>query len=150
MAFETLVVNHTGIVVGDLDYAINFFVGLLNFSLQDRGFRNVENQSKVTGLDHADVEIAYVSRPDHTLELICYKDSPATTKYYPRPYDIGHWHLSVNINDIAAAIEESEQYGLSKVAGLITVDNGPNKGNQIIYMAMPDGVTIEFVQPFNV
>lgn len=65
--------NHTSFTVADLDASLRFFVGVLGFSLRDRSPRDPRLIGAVTGLAHAEVEIAYLDGYGHTLELIAYR-----------------------------------------------------------------------------
>lgn len=138
--------NHTGLVVKDLDRFIGIMTGLLDYEVADRGPRDVERQSRVTGHKDAKVEIAYLKGGGYVLEIICYRETKDTKAYRPRPVDIGHWHLSINVEDIEGIRADAKQYGMVEAGEKIIVSAGPNQGNQIIYMATPEGVIFEFTQ----
>ena len=79
----------------------------------------------------------------HAIELLQYNGPEDRKAYRPRCVDVGHWHLSINIDDIDIATEEALKFGCTKVGGQITVDAGPNKGNKIQYIAAKDGMVVE-------
>jgi catechol 2,3-dioxygenase-like lactoylglutathione lyase family enzyme len=136
--------NHTGITVQDLDYSIRYFIEVLGYELlSPRAPRGLKNQQAVTGVAGADVEIAYVKGGGHALELLQYNGPADRTAYKPRCVDVGHWHLSINVEDIEIATQASLDFGCTKVGEQITVDAGPNKGNKIQYIALKDGLTLE-------
>jgi catechol 2,3-dioxygenase-like lactoylglutathione lyase family enzyme len=143
---RVLSANHTGLVVEDLDRFIGMMTGLFDYEVVDRGPRDIEKQSRVTGYKDAKVEIAYLKGGGALLEIICYRETDGTKAYRPRPVDIGHWHLSINIEEIDKVRDDAKGYGMAEVGEKITVTNGPNKGNQIIYLASPEGVVFELTQ----
>ena len=136
---------HTGLTVADLDSTLDFLCGGLGYELMSRAPRNPRNQSRVTGVPDAEVEVAYVRGHGHELEILEYKGPADRKTYEPRPCDAGHWHLCLVVNDIEAALEMAKKHGLGLgTREVITVDRGPNKGNEIFYADIPGGFTIEF------
>jgi catechol 2,3-dioxygenase-like lactoylglutathione lyase family enzyme len=105
--------NHVGLVVEDLDRFIGIMTGLLDFEVADRGPRDIDRQSRVTGHKDAKVEIAYLKGGGSLLEIVCYKGTQGTKAYRPRPVDIGHWHFSINVEDIDGVREDAKKYGKS-------------------------------------
>ena len=141
---------HTGLTVESLDNTLKFLCDGLGYKLLSRAPRNPKNQERVTGVPGADVEVAYVDGAGHQLEILEYK-GPADRKVLNgRPCDAGHWHLCLIVNDIEAALELAKKHDL--ILGqreVITVDQGPNTGNQIFYADIPGGFTIEFTTRVN-
>lgn len=141
---KVLETNHTGITVQDLGYTLTFFTNVLGYELiGERAPRDLTNMEKVTGVKDCHVEIAYVKGGGHAIELLQYKGPDDRQIYKPRCVDVGHWHLSINVEDIGVATEESLKFGCTKVGDQITVDGGPNKGNKIQYIALKDGMIVE-------
>ena len=141
---KVLETNHTGITVQDLDYSVKFFTEVLGYDLiGERAPRGLANKEKVTGVKGSNVEIAYVKGGGHARELLQYNGPEDRKAYRPRCVDVGHWHLSINIDDIDIATEEALKFGCTKVGGQITDDAGPNKGNKIQYIAAKDGMVVE-------
>lgn len=141
---RVLETNHTGITVQDLDYSVSFFTNVLGYDLiAERAPRGLTNSEKVTGVKGSHVEIAYLKGGGHTIELLQYNGPADRQIYKPRCVDVGHWHLSINVEDINVATEESLKFGCTKVGDQIVVDGGPNKGNKVQYIALRDGMIIE-------
>ncbi len=144
-AVNVLETNHTGITVQDLDYTVRFFTDILGYELiGERAPRGLANHEKATGIAGCHVEIAYVKGGGHTIELLQYNGPDDRKIYTPRPVDVGHWHLSINVEDIDIATKEALAFGCTRVGEQITVDAGPNRGNKIQYLALKDGLIIEF------
>ena len=141
---KVLETNHTGITVQDLGYTLEFFTNVLGYELiGERTARGLTNMEKVTGVKDCRVEIAYVKGGGHAIELLQYNGPDDRQIYKPRCVDVGHWHLSINVEDIDVATEESLKFGCTKVGDQITVDGGPNKGNKVQYIALKDGMIVE-------
>jgi predicted enzyme related to lactoylglutathione lyase len=141
---KVLETNHTGITVQDLGYTLEFFTNVLGYELiGERAARGLTNMEKVTGVKDCRVEIAYVKGGGHAIELLQYNGPDDRQIYKPRCVDVGHWHLSINVEDIDVATEESLKFGCTKVGDQITVDGGPNKGNKVQYIALKDGMIVE-------
>jgi hypothetical protein len=138
--------NHVGLVVEDPDRFITIMTGLFDYTLLDRGTRDRVVQAQVTNHPDPVVDIAYLQGGGFVLEVLCYAQTSGTASYKPRPVDIGHWHLSLNIEDMEMASKEAQAYGLTEVGQMIVVNAGPNKGNKIIYLATAEGVIIELTQ----
>lgn len=139
---------HMGMVVGDLDWTVTFFQNMFGFELLDRSARDVRNQSYVTGVSGAQVTIAYMQSNGLLLEIAQYSNPPGLNHFRPEMAEVGHFHICLLVDDIDAAVKSCSQYD-ARIEFLssapLEVDNGPNKGNKIIVMRMPDGVMLEFI-----
>ena len=134
---------HTGFCVGDLDWTIGFFQQVLGFKLVNKAPRDPRNQSFLTGVPVAQVMVAYMDCAGHSLEL---------QDYRPRMVDVGHFHLSYVVDDVAAVVSACKKYDArirTLSPDLMVVDQGPNKGNKIQFVVLPDGVHIEFTTRAN-
>lgn len=141
--------NHVGLVVEDLDRFLKIMTELFDYEILDRGPRDIKVQSKVTHYPQAEVEIAYIAGGGFTLEVLCYSQTEGVEIFKPRVVDVGHWHLSINIEDIEKVRNAAKSYELCEIGDLISVGSGPNKGNQIIYLSTPEGIVIELTQQFH-
>lgn len=145
--FQVLKTFHTGICVADLDFTVGFLCDVLGYELINRAPRDPKNTAFITNVPGADVEIAYVAGPGHNLELLCYGGPADRKAYRPRMVDSGHFHIALVVDDIEAAIADSLAYD-ERITTLsptfMEVDQGPNAGNRIIFIVLPDGMMIEF------
>jgi catechol 2,3-dioxygenase-like lactoylglutathione lyase family enzyme len=143
---------HTGFCVGDLDWTIGFFQKVLGFTLLDKAPRDPRNQSFVTGVPGAQVMIAYMDGAGHPLELQEYSGPEDRQKHRPRMVDVGHFHLSYVVDDVDAVVAACRRYD-DRIRTLsprpLEVDQGPNKGNKIQFVVLPDGIHIEFTTRVN-
>lgn len=143
---------HTGICVADLDWTVTFLTEVLGYELIDRAPRDPRNQSFITGVPGAKVEIAYVQGHGHGLELLCYSGPDDRFHYKPRMVDVGHFHLCLVVDEVEAAVAASRRFdeSISTLSPTpMEVDQGPNKGNKIQFIVLPDGMMIEFTTRVN-
>lgn len=143
---------HTGICVADLDWSTAFFRDVLGYEIVNRAPRDPANQSFISGVPGANVEIAYVKGHGHGLELLCYSGPDDRKTYKHRMVDVGHFHLCLVVDDVEAVVAACKAYD-DRITTLsptpMVVDQGPNKGNTIQFVALPDGVTLEFTTRLN-
>ena len=135
--------NHTGVIVTDLDRAIGFFRDLLGFELLSRAPRAPALLGRMTGLPAPQVEIAHLQGPGHRVELIRYHTTGIRGFEQPRVYDDGAAHVALDVGEVAAAAA----HGLAPVGEIITIDEGPNRGREVVYLESDYGLLIELIGP---
>jgi len=139
--------NHTSFTVADLDRAIALFRDGLGFVLTSRAGRDPASIQTITGVDGAEVEIAYLNRPDHTVELIQYSAPADRVTVRVRPCDVGFAHIAFDVRDIDAVITHLAAYGAAPIAPpFVNKTGGPNAGVRVSYLHSPDMVTIELIE----
>ena len=146
MNFRVLGTNHTSFTVSNLDRTIAFFRDCLGFELVSKAPRDPALVSRITGVDGADMMIAFVKAPGHTIEFIEYRTPKTKGVVKARPCDTGFAHLAFNVDDADAAVAAAERYGVKPIAPPVAIDQGPNKGRKVVYLRDWDGVTIEFIE----
>ena len=146
MTFRVLGTNHTSFTVSDLDSTIGFFRDCLGFEVTSKAPRDPALVSRITGVEGADMMIAFLKAPGHTLELIEYRAPASKGKVAARPCDTGFAHVAFNVDDAMAAVAACERYGVRPIAPPVTIDQGPNKGRKVAYLRDWDGVTIELIE----
>ena len=144
--FQILRTNHTSFTVSDLDRTCGFFVDALGFEVISRAPRDPAIIRDITGVEGADIEVAYVQGPGHRLELIQYLAPVERRKIEAHPCDTGFAHLAFDVTDIDAAIAASQVYGFRPINSPTPIDKGPNAGSRVVYLRDPDGVTIEYIE----
>ena len=145
--FSILRTNHTSFTVSDLDRSIAFFRDALGFEVTSRAPRNPDIVSKITGIEGADMLIAFVRGPDHSIELIQYLGpKQGRERVRARPCDVGFAHLAFDVDNIDAAITASAPHGVTVIGEVAVIDQGPNRGGRVAYLRDDDGVTIEFIE----
>ena len=137
--------NHTSFTVASLDRAIPFFCDLLGFELISRAPRGQALIEKMTAISGADVEIAFVRGPGHTIELVEYKAPADRAASGARLCDAGAAHIALDVDDVPAAVAGAQAYGFRRVGEIIVIDDGPNRGRQVVYLKGPDSFVVEFI-----
>lgn len=144
--FTILRTNHTSFTVSDLDQTIGFFCDGLGFDLLSRAPRDPKIIQQVTGVDGAEMEIAFVQGPGHRIELIQYLAPAERGRIESRPCDVGFAHLAYDVDDIDAAIATAHQHTFVPLGNPATIDKGPNTGSRVAYLRNSDGITVEFIE----
>lgn len=138
---------HTGIVVADVDWTVKFLSDTLGFEFLDKSSREPKNQEFVTGVTGIEVVIAYMRLHDQLFEISQYGGRAELEHYRPRMVDVGHYHLCLMVDDVELAVKRCLAYD-DRITTLsptpLVVDSGPNKGNRVIVVVLPDGMMIEF------
>ena len=139
--------NHTSFTVADLGRAIALFRDGLGFVLTSRAGRDSASIQAITGVDGAEVEIAYLSRPDHTVELIQYSAPADRLTVHARPCDVGFAHIAFDVRDIDTVIAHLAAFGAVPIAPpFVNKTGGPNAGVRVSYLRSLDKVTIELIE----
>ena len=145
MSFRVLSANHTSFTVSSLDRTLAFFTECLGYRLISRAPREPKIIQKVTGVEGADMEIAFVRGPGHVVELIEYKAPASRGRVVSRPCDTGFAHLALDVDDVDAAVAAAASYAVRAINPPVVIDQGPNKGKKVVYVRDADGVTLEFI-----
>jgi catechol 2,3-dioxygenase-like lactoylglutathione lyase family enzyme len=144
--FQVLATNHTSFTVSNLDRTVAFFVEALGFEVISPAPRDIAVISLITGVEGADIEVAYVQGPGHRLELIQYHAPEGRVWVQSRPCDTGFAHIAFDVDDIDAAIGACASHGVLPIGDPVPIDNGPKKVGRVVYTRDPDDVTIEFIE----
>jgi catechol 2,3-dioxygenase-like lactoylglutathione lyase family enzyme len=139
--------NHTSFTVESLDRAIALFRDGLGFELTSRAGRDPASIQTITGVPGAEVEIAYLRRPDHTVELIEYSAPADRRTVEARPCDVGFAHIAFDVTDLDGVIAHLAPYGAVPISPpYVNKRGGPNAGVRVSYLTTPDKVTVELIE----
>ena len=141
-AFKIIATNHTSFTVSDLDRSLAFFRDALGFEVTSKGPRNPSLIQAITGVEGAEVLIAYVRGPGHSIELIEYIEPETRGSVRPRPCDTGFSHIAYDVDNIDAAIQAARDHSVEPIGPVVAIDQGPNRGSRVAYLRCPDGITI--------
>ena len=145
-SFKILSTNHTSFTVSNLDWSLSFFRDILGFEVTSKAPRNPRAIQHITGVEEAEVMIAYVRAPGHSVELIQYLRPDRRARHQSRPCDVGFAHLAFDVDNVDAAVIAAKEYGVLPIAAPYVTDAGPNAGGKVVYLRDPDGITIELIQ----
>jgi catechol 2,3-dioxygenase-like lactoylglutathione lyase family enzyme len=144
--FKVIATNHTSFTVSDLDRSLAFFRDALGFEVSSKGPRSPSLIQAITGVEGAEVLIAYVRGPGHSIELIQYIKPETRSSVRPQPCDTGFSHIAYDVDDIDAAIQAARDHSVEPIGPVVAIDQGPNRGSRVAYLRDPDGITIEFIE----
>lgn len=141
-----LLAHHVGITVSDLDRSVALFTGVLGYELTSRAGRDPAIIERITGVAGADIEVAYVKRPDSVLELLCYRSPDDRVKIQGRPCDSGHSHLAFDVRGIDAVVEILRVHGFTPLSAPVVNPSGPNGGAKVVYLENQDRLMLELIE----
>ena len=138
--------NHTRFTVSDLERALGLFRDGLGFEVTSKAPRDPKLTGRITGIPGAELLIAFVRAPGHSIELIEYKAPAQRGRVDARPCDAGFAHIAFDVDDVDAVLEAVRPHGVVPISPPVAIDQGPNKGRRVVYTRDPDGITIEFIE----
>ena len=144
--FKVIATNHTSFTVSDIDRSLAFFRDALGFEVTSKGPRSPSLIQAIRGVEGAEVLIAYVRGPGHSIELIEYIKPETRSSVRPQPCDTGFSHIAYDVDDIDAAIKAARDHSVEPIGPVVAIDQGPNSGTRVAYLRDPDGITIEFIE----
>jgi len=109
-SFKILSTNHTSFTVSDLDWSLSFFRDILGFEVTSKAPRDPQAIQHITGVEDAEVMIAYVRAPGHSVELIQYLRPDRLARPHSRPCDVGFAHLAFDVDNIESAVRLIHNY----------------------------------------
>jgi|AP03_1055505.scaffolds.fasta_scaffold302488_1 catechol 2,3-dioxygenase-like lactoylglutathione lyase family enzyme len=141
-----LQVSHTGITVSSIERWRALFVGKLEFEMSETKQVSGEFIEKVTGVDGAVVNIAYLDLRDHQIELLEFVSPAKSEKSNLRPNQPGFKHFSFHVEDIETAIGQLSKGGFNPINPSQSVPDGPRQGVRVVYLRDEDNVVLELQQ----
>ncbi len=139
-------IAHLSVTVSDMGRAIAFYRAL-GLSVSEVVHAEGALLDRLTGFLGAQLDMATVEIGDQRLELLQFTHPVSGGGGAPRLCDRGHVHLALLVEDIDHVVTIATQAGFEAVGAIQTVDEGPNLGIRAVYMADPDGLVIEVLQP---
>lgn len=114
----TIRMDNMGIVVEDLDAAIEFFT-VLGLELEGRGMVEGEWAGRVTGLGDQRVEIAMLRTPDGhgKLELSRFLAPEVVADHRTAPVNaLGYLRVMFEVDDLDATLDRLREHGMELVS----------------------------------
>ncbi|MBA8876325.1 VOC family protein [Phyllobacterium myrsinacearum] len=136
--------DNVGIVVADLDVAIDFFLEL-GLELEGRGMIEGEWAGRVTGLGDQRVEIAMMRTPDghNRLELSCFLTPPVVEDHRNAPVNaLGYLRVMFAVDDIDETLERLRKRGAQLVGEVVQYKDV----YRLCYIRGPEGILIGLAQ----
>ena len=138
--------DHAGIVVRDLDEALDFFLDVLGADLLFRAGPFAHLEAKEEAAEGTTVEVAYLRfGANANIELLNFK-GPGQAKTPPRVSDEGALHIAVWVEDMQKALDYMRaQPGVDIIGEIGEPDQGQDRGASWIYARTPFGLHVELV-----
>jgi len=136
---------HVGISVRNLDESVKFYTEVLGMEEGLRVTHKGETVSRVVAVEDAEVDVCYVTKGQHRLELIEYKnkDQAKLNTAYKSQDDPGLVHIAFIVDDVEATYQKIKNLGYEfNSPPMVTRENGP----KIAFFRGPDNVIIELYQ----
>jgi catechol 2,3-dioxygenase-like lactoylglutathione lyase family enzyme len=136
--------DNVGIVVEDLDAAIEFFTEL-GLELEGRAPIEGEWAGRVTGLGHQSVEIAMMRTPDgHSrLELSRFLAPPVVADHRSAPVNaLGYLRVMFAVDDVDETLARLREHGAELVGEVVQYKDV----YRLCYIRGPEGILIGLAQ----
>jgi catechol 2,3-dioxygenase-like lactoylglutathione lyase family enzyme len=134
--------DHVGVVVDDLQAAIEFFLAL---GMELDGQSSVEGSDRIVGLDGVRADLAFVRTPDGhgRLELTKF-NAPAATSLEPNaPANTpGLRHLTFAVDDLEATLGRVRPHGAELVGEVVQFGDT----YRLCFLRGPQGIIIELAE----
>jgi lactoylglutathione lyase len=139
--------DHTSYTVANLERSLEFYVGLLGCEVLWQRENSDQYFRDIVGFPNCVVKLVHVRIPGstHKLELVEYV-TPQGIAADVRTNNPGSSHLAFLVDDLWEVYEELSSKGVKFRSPPIEITAGANKGGWGIYMADPDGITMELFQ----
>ena len=101
--FRTIVADHTGITVSNLERSLAFWRDVLGFEFSHTAHQKGELAQEITGVEGAEIKLAVLRAPGgHKIELLEYLAPADRKRANIRPCDVGSVHVALLVNDLDA------------------------------------------------
>ena len=135
--------NHSGIVVEDLERSVHFYRDVIGLEVVRTIDRDGGPISQVVGYENTHLKGALLSLNDgHVIELIQYIRPKVAERPTQERAVLGGSHIAFNVDDIQKTMDELTGNGAKQLNP--PVETAP--GRKACYMQDPDGNWIELLQ----
>ena len=136
--------SHIGLCVSDLPRSLAFYRDALGFVEVGRFDVHGEAPETLLGLHDVDLEAVFLERDGVRIELLHYRFPAHRGSGEPRPMNaLGLTHLSLRVDDLAAAIGTLERAGARVLYATRTWNAELASG--AVFAIDPDGTRIELI-----
>lgn len=139
-------IHHAGLVVADLDAAIEFYSALLSMEVveRDHWVAPAPTEDQAVGLSGSSADGAMLRGSNSHLELWQYH-APAQIGDAPAERganELGLRHLAIEVDDVPAALDRVVELGGSRMGDPIDLDD---TGAAVVYCRDPFGTILELM-----
>jgi len=140
----TVAIRHTGLVVYDLEKALEFWCGVLGFEVVTRMNEEGPFLDAMMGLNDVKVTTVKLNAPDGgMLELLNFQSHPDKKTWFGEPFSTGLTHIALTVENIDHVIQEMKVFGC-KISNSCQLS--PDGKVKVIYATGPENLLIELVE----
>ena len=137
-------IRHVGLVVQNLEAAIEFWCDILGFKIIRRLEEEGSHLDAMLGLPKTKLTTVKMEAPDgNLLEILKFHSHQDKKSWHGTPFSTGFTHIAVTVKDLDETYLRLEDAGVSFPA---KPQNSPDGKVKMIYARGPEGVLIEFVE----
>tara|TARA_B110000008_G_scaffold121394_1_gene123906 strand:+ start:432 stop:866 length:435 start_codon:yes stop_codon:yes gene_type:complete len=136
--------RHVGLVVTDIEKALDFWQNMLGFELVKRMEESGQHVDQMIGLQGVRVTTAKLK--DQSLgmvELLQFHSHPDKSQWDGTPFSTGLTHIAFTVTDIEKTYEEFKLAGVEFPA---PPQLSPDGSVKVIYAKGPEGLLMELVE----
>ncbi len=137
-------IRHVGLVVSDLDNALQFWCKTMGFVISRQMEEAGKHLDVMMGLKDIRVTTVKLADPNgNLLELLHFTSHPDKDKWLGQPYSTGFTHIALTVSNVDEMCERLRSVGLD----IPTQPQLSPDGNvKVIYVRGPEGILIELVE----
>lgn len=136
--------NHASFTVSNLRESVDFYENVLGLELISLAKRDREFSSSVTGIENAELNIAYMKAPNCSIELIEYIGGTGV-RLDTATNNTGSAHVCFHVEGFDEFAAHLKKNGVRFCGDICLVPEGPNKGKKVCYTLDNDGNHLEFI-----
>jgi len=142
-----IAIRHTGLVVANLEEALNFWCNLMGFTISKRMEESGPHIDAMLGLKDVRLTTAKLAAPDGNLiELLHFHVHPDKPVWQGKPNSTGFTHIALTVNDLDAVFMTLSAAGVKFNA---PPQLSPDGYAKVTYCKGPEGVLLELVEVLN-
>lgn len=139
--------RHTGLVVSNLERALDFWVKTLGFKIIKQMDESGPHIDKMMGLHDVRLTTVKLALPDgNMIELLKFHSHPDQSSWLGKPYSTGFTHVAFTVTNLQ---ELSEKLTNDGVHFFDKPQLSPDGNVKVIYCQGPEGVLLELVEILN-
>jgi catechol 2,3-dioxygenase-like lactoylglutathione lyase family enzyme len=143
----TALLDHVGVVVSDMDRALDFWSGLIGLEVTGRGRADWPHLSELNGLDGVELEWCTLALDRAVIELTSYASRRAADSRRSGEDEPGRAHVGLVVDDLAQVAGRLTGAGATlRSAGPVLLMAGQYAGWRALYALDPDGTSVELFE----
>lgn len=138
--------HHTGLVVTDLDRAIEFYERFFGAEVELRSEAAGKEVAVLHGLEQTDFTIAILRIGDGRLELFEFRTPADGRTIEVRACDVASFHVAIQVDDARAKYQELVDQGVPFSRPPLQLGEGDLGEFVVAFCTDPDGNRVELLQ----